>query len=95
MTKPHEEEWYREGTQTIRAKGVPGGLGADCSMTIATVEPNRGNLIACAPEMARMLLKLEWPMCNADYCYECGRKKRFGHAPTCALDALLRKAGAR
>jgi len=58
-------------------------------------------LAACAPEMTRMLLELEWDA--TDRCPRCrgGRPgaedgpREEGHVATCDLDVLLRKAGAR
>lgn len=55
-----------------------------------------------APEMARMLLGLEWGLEKPDYegvatslCFECEREEYEGHADGCAFVALLRKAGVR
>jgi hypothetical protein len=62
---------------------------------------SRATLAACAPEMARMLLKCEWG--TEGLCSEChaiggGKETPPGvdkHEPDCPLDALLRKAGVR
>ena len=53
-------------------------------------------LAATAPEMARVLLAVEW---DGGTCPSCGgtrdRHEDDGHADDCALDAVLRKAGVR
>lgn len=63
---------------------------------------HRGKLAACAPEMARLLLESEWSGWNeegydpcGDVCQFCQANMRDGHAPDCALDTVLRKAGIR
>lgn len=57
----------------------------------------RARLAACAPELVRMLLELEWAGRDdvlGEICPECWGTKLKGH-DDCALDALLRKAGVR
>jgi hypothetical protein len=52
-------------------------------------------LMAAAPDMARVLLAVEWGGLTdpcAHVCPACGRSE---HTPDCALDAALRKAGVR
>lgn len=68
----------------------------------------RAKLAACAPEMARMLLAIEWSGWNhegydpgGDCCPVCSGSdnpdlhENHRHTQTCALDALMRKAGIR
>ena len=67
--------------------------------TWEAVDGERAKLAACAPEMARMLLAVEWQgymphMKSTGSCPSCeGDEPR--HAPDCAFDALLRKTGVR
>lgn len=51
-------------------------------------DAERAKLAAAAPEMARMLLELEWHHAE---CLVCGETHK--HAPDCRLSALLRKGG--
>lgn len=55
---------------------------------------SHGVLIAAAPEMLEMLESVQWrDLANDDRsCPECQREQASGHAPDCALAALLRKA---
>lgn len=63
---------------------------------------DRARLASAAPEMARVLLAIEWsgggdgdcPSCRGDRYYGTNAHPA-GHAPDCALDAALRKAGVR
>lgn len=67
----------------------------------------RGRLAAAAPDMARVLLAIEWGVDRAEYGGACPSCDCFnpdgdaplgyakGHEPACALDAALRKAGVR
>lgn len=67
------------------------------------VERVRAQQAAAAPDMARVLLELEWTPHDesTDYCRMCGASKPdYGDAPGthavgCALDAALKKAGIR
>lgn len=59
-------------------------------------------LASAAPEMARVLLEIEWsardgtmcPSCNGDIAPAYAAAE-FGHADACELDAAIRKAGLR
>lgn len=66
----------------------------------------RARLASAAPEMARVLLAVEWmphpetelrfcPSCDGEYPEDFPNCLDAGHRPGCALDAALRKAGAR
>ncbi len=82
------------------------GAGFDVPATRPMIDA-RMKLAACAPEMARMLLDLEAHTTHEEtVCASCGGPQRFeaaaamgrpnfDHTSTCALDALLRKAGVR
>ena len=56
--------------------------------------PDDGMLLALAPEMREMLLKLEWSDQTAgdSWCHECFNLREVGHvASDCRLAALLEK----
>jgi hypothetical protein len=54
----------------------------------------RAKLAAAAPEMARMLVELEWSGSEQVHqCASCFAYKHEGHADNCRLVAVLRKAG--
>lgn len=91
MTKPHEETWEAcLGEQVHVVNGR--------TMNIDVGNAARVKLIAQAPAMARLLLKLQWsglaygdgePCCPA-----CQADERDGkHSDVCELVATLRAAG--
>lgn len=98
MTKAIEETWamHPECTQIVTA-------GGDCVWASEGYDGDaeRMKLAACGPEMARMLLALEWDEPgDGGICRVCsGRKWTDGlpkeHEPDCAWLALMRKAGVR
>ena len=51
---------------------------------------DRARFAACAPEAILLLITLEWDHGTCNVCFN-----THVHAPECALDALLRKAGVR
>ncbi len=56
----------------------------------------RARLASAAPDMARMLLEIEWASRDvALECPKCRVREDSGHGPNCALIAALRKAGLR
>jgi hypothetical protein len=56
---------------------------------------DRAKLAAAAPDMARLLIEIEWQGDEVRYrCPSCGGGTP-GHESDCALDAVLRKAGVR
>lgn len=59
--------------------------------------PVRARLAARAPEMARMLLRLEAPCPGSYLCAICGKniENEVPHKPTCAWLVLMKKAGLR
>jgi hypothetical protein len=106
--KPWEERWAHDGSADLRL--VESG---ELTTSLASFDEDharpgggllahdRCELAAAAPDMARVLLAIEWgghcmsyghhcPSCGA---YPCDGEK--GHKPDCALDAALRKAGVR
>lgn len=90
--KPWEEEWRlaREGSRTMLCGPDP--------YPAADFYGSEGDarilLAAAAPEMARMLLELEWSGDEARYrCPACEATAHPNHAPDCRLVAVLRKAG--
>jgi hypothetical protein len=70
-----------------------GQIGCDQIAQVETKE--RAQLIALAPDLARLVLTLERE-CDYGGCHVCGYKPGRGHAPDCALIALnerLSKSG--
>lgn len=102
--KPWEETWRWNGLHPLDVFGPDGG---DLLFEGAVIRndsdgPERAKLAAAAPEMARLLLELEWADprnhwsddgANSNGCCVCGEYKKDGHKPDCALVAVLRKAG--
>ncbi len=104
--KPHEETWsaareeyagYDCMTDAVVVRTEKGARVCDF-----TVDNPRARLAAQAPAMARLLLELEWPTCAdyGGYCRICQNDRPYpaakpgdGHAPDCALVAVLRAAG--
>lgn len=113
MTKPWEETWEAEAhgnacecSSRVRLVGdsTEGGelfFANDGARAVAMHA--RLKLAAAAPEMARMLDRLEWTANLGQNTYGCGicsrevsrTAKRSEHYPDCELLALLRKAGVR
>lgn len=99
--KPWEETWkahwdsdYSVNLRTTEGRTV-GTFGAGGPEGVA-----RAELAAAAPDMARVLLAVEWAGRSSQggddgMCPACDRWKERGHMPDCALDAALRKAGVR
>ena len=76
------------------------GPASDPSIDLDVLERDdaRARLAVCAPEMARLLLSIEWgnPRLPEVGCPVCTREESEGeHTHDCRLDALLRRAGAR
>ena len=106
---PHEETWYAEKQSLVRKRAPkPDSMFAFLEDAVEDGEGGdiaRARLASAAPDMARVLLACEWadnsseeyapecPSCHAQGPYEGEPSK--GHAPDCALDASLRKAGVR
>lgn len=102
--KPWEETWEAEAhgnacecSSRVRLVGdsTEGGelfFANDGARAVAMHA--RLKLAACAPEMARMLLKFGY--CQEDLCcIACYARGEGNHKPDCELLALLRKAGVR
>lgn len=111
MTTPIEETWVAEygdcdpddrGSIEIWHTSFPDG-----HAVYLYDDESRARLISAAPDMARVLLAIEWEgettdEGRCDRCPSCGRYpptelalRDEGHATDCALDAALRKAGVR
>lgn len=93
--KPHEQafEYDPDGdVVTTREDGVRVAVARE-------VSDDDGPLIAAAPEMARVLLAVEWVSEGNDvWCPYCLGRRAFdmpetGHKPTCSRQLVLRKAG--
>lgn len=103
--KPWEETWavHRDSSRlVVKVADFPGAHGVAMALDASHIE--RAKLAAAAPDMARVLLDVEWqhrerseyrrcPTCDGDETTE--DEPRTGHRPDCALDAALRKAGVR
>jgi hypothetical protein len=102
MTQVWEETWVvarGDGDEVVPAEDADLPHGAQRHVACAT-RPENARLIACAPEMATLLLKLEWAAreCTCPIC-GCSRGDdpaiEYGHEDWCALEVVLRKAGVR
>ncbi len=86
MTKPHEETW----------EAWPDGDVHVVRGTTMNIEAgSRAPLIAQAPAMARLLLKIEWnggAQGDSGMCPSCFQFPTE-HAPDCELATVLRAAG--
>lgn len=113
-TKPWEEDWYPL-EDTAGELDVYRDLDAEGSRTRVLASDNarpedkaRAKLAAAAPEMARLLLEVQWTPTGYDHepcCPICSMsmprrpedrdEARFphGHAKDCTLLAVLKKAG--
>lgn len=98
--KPWEETWVAEGDPT-----VPGAAFTVVFTFQDGNDRDRMRLASAAPDLVRVLLGIEWswrersehlrcPECDGDGPPRKG-EPHLGHAPSCALDAALRKAGVR
>jgi hypothetical protein len=88
--KPHEEQWGHDqaGLRTPRD-----GVGY---VEVAMESDAHARLASAAPDMARVLLSVEWDgNADEDICPSCYQHEAMGHAADCALDAALHKAGVR
>ena len=99
MTKPHEETWTAKygrcdpddrGDIDIWHVNLP-----DASAVYLYDDEPRAKLIAHAPTMARLLLRLQW--IEGEHCSTCpicaGAVEGYGHKEGCELAAVLRAAG--
>ena len=89
--KPWEQTWEAIGSDLTMPPGAEffGGDGTEADEANA-------KLAAAAPDMARALLAIEWRggvQGDSGMCPSCSVFAGFSHAPNCALDAALRKAG--
>lgn len=112
MSKPWEEEWAAarggnyvgphhfgdSGWWEVRDSDETTLLTTGAPLDDAGSGEARARLASAAPDMARLLLELEWCDDDGHYCPSCGYS-RFRtpqtHAPDCRLVAVLRKAGVR
>ncbi len=114
--KPWEETWSAEDNvvtfddrgehERHASEGVFGRFQSGAYDLIDSTERDneRARLAACAPDLVRVLLDVEWAGRNQwgiAVCPRCGGEEYFegelrtGHLEYCALDAALRKAGVR
>jgi hypothetical protein len=112
--KPWEETWdWGDTYPSLSTEGAPPIDLTNDGRTDSMLRPyliEVARLAACAPEMARMLLAIEWngheedsiergrneSTCPMCGALEMGEQGSFrAHRPDCAIDALLRKAGVR
>jgi hypothetical protein len=102
--KPWEEPWKNEEWEADSDDLYVKGTEPDGSDWIKISEwwwaknrdpwQTRLRLAAAAPEMARLLLELQWSGDEARYrCPACEATAHPDHAPDCRLVAVLRKAG--
>lgn len=103
MTKPHEETWEYRPTREDVVVREPNGdyaimdLDHDAEFNPTHILDARGRLAAAAPEMARLLLELEWAGSEWDYggsdpcCPCCGERAPMQvHIPAKRIDAYTR-----
>lgn len=104
--KPHEETWFTKfrgtGVELLR-EGVAVEdedfplIARSFEQRSGDMQLERMDLASAAPDMARVLLAIEWEQ-DTDaihYCPSCRSERHSGHRADCALDAALRKAGVR
>jgi hypothetical protein len=98
---PWEESWgYATRTQTGNCAELHLGDGQQICVQIGIDDEADAyaQLAACAPEMARLLLDLEWAHQDPSWgpaCPACDALERAGHGRDCRLERVLRKAGVR
>jgi hypothetical protein len=92
MSKPvWEEEWvYHEELQRCVR------MLEDSSVVPLRSEAEH-RLASAAPDMARLLLSLEWPVDSDGYsaCADCASRRSVGHDRDCDWLRVMRKAGVR
>ncbi len=92
MTKPWEETWERQHLVVGVAGGGPSVFGSGIGVPYTKEEGDRERAVldlgACAPELARMLLKLRNE--GGTHCAVCDMVE---HTEDCEWAALMRKAG--
>jgi hypothetical protein len=111
MTKPWEEAWDAEDHCDVDEFYGAGVQLVPWQLYLVDTEEchpfsqlkARARLASAAPDLVRVLLAVEWG-CPGRYCLSCGETepgidaegdRSGGHAPDCALDLALRKAGVR
>lgn len=108
MSKPWEEKWTAELNRDRTHYDLvvdQDGLGVCVVQGCGSSDDGTARVLlaAAAPDMARVLLAIEWAGAVGERfdgfdpaCPSCLTEKFTGkHAPDCALDAALRKAGVR
>lgn len=92
MTRPIEETWHLEHLLVINQAGKP-RFGSGSRVGVDFDEDQAAlRLAAQAPAMARLLLSEDrWHHAECVVCG--GHRHQEGHAPDCALIAVLRAAG--
>jgi hypothetical protein len=102
--KPWEEEWFVVPAESGEATHYgyvavkrPNSVG----LLVEEAKPPVAQLVAAAPEMARLLLQMEWAGRfgyggeSDPACFFCNVFEGYAHKSDCALDAALKKAGVR
>lgn len=97
--KPWEETWTSSDGYSLDVAGGPNLV----EINIGPPERERLALASAAPDMARVLLAIEWSggdpgsynPYDPEQCPSCGAAREKGHGADCFLDAALRKAGVR
>jgi hypothetical protein len=94
--KPWDEYWSAAGEQVEGEADVTWRVHGEGIVIAANVDEDRALLMAAAPDMARVLLAVEWGgEHEVALCPTCAQWKKDGHASDCKLDSALRKAGVR
>lgn len=100
MTKPHEETWKVANGSIVRDRSPATEQGTSLwpqeSLADLTCDAAHAALIAQAPAMARLLLKVQWGdrSLSEPGCHVCFTTERSGaHADDCEFAAVLRSAG--
>ncbi len=97
--KAWEDNWqYLSGEWPETVRRAPSGDKVAEVWAEGLGSHDASDLIAAAPDMARLLLQLEWasgPTVDLQNCGSCGAFYEDGHDPGCAWVATMQKAGVR
>lgn len=99
MTKPWEETWAVEREDLIADDGTRSlapwwNVSRSATSLVGTeFREEAAKLVAAAPDMARVLLDIEWSAEEGRFCPSCLHGRGEGHSDACALKAALMKAG--
>lgn len=90
-----DDGYIHGGRWTVSATPGHSGWCSDGGYDGYGMTEERAKLAACAPELARLILAVEWEWGYGDRCPWCKNGKEPGHDPACSMLAVLRKAGLR